>query len=98
MTAVFTKYRHVFAIGLQNALVYRWNFFARVLFSLLHLAAVGVLWGAIYAGREEIGGHTFNDTMAYFLGLVVANYLISAFNEDFQIGEEIRSGTINQFL
>jgi ABC-2 type transport system permease protein len=98
MNAVLSKYRHVFAIGLQSALVYRWNFFARVLFSLLHLAAVSVLWGAAFAGRTEINGFSFAQTMSYFLGLVIANYLISAFNEDFQIGEEIRSGTINQFL
>lgn len=92
------KYRHVFAVGLQSALVYRWNFFIRVCFSLLHLAAVTALWGAAYAGKETIGGFSFNETMSYFLALIIANYLISAFNEDYQIGEEIRGGTINQFL
>ncbi len=98
MTALFDKYRHVFAMGLQSGLVYRWNFLLRVLFSLLHLAALFALWGAAYAGRESIGGYSFQQTMSYFLCLVIANYLISAFNEDYQIGEEIRGGTINQFL
>jgi len=85
-------------MGLQSGLVYRWNFLIRVLFSLLHLAALVALWGAAYSGRETIGDFTFEQTMSYFLCLIVANYLISAFNEDFQIGEEIRGGTINQFL
>lgn len=85
-------------MGLQSGLVYRWNFLIRVLFSLLHLAALIALWNAAYAGRETIGGFTFEQTMSYFLCMVIANYLISAFNEDFQIGEEIRGGTINQFL
>jgi ABC-2 type transport system permease protein len=98
MITVLEKYRHVFAMGLQNALVYRWNFLVRVLFSLLHLAAVTVLWGAAYAGKETIGGFSFEETMGYFLLLVLATYLIGAFNEDYQIGEEIRGGTINQFL
>ena len=98
MIAVFTKYRHVFGMGLQNALVYRWNFIMRVAFSLLHLAAVAVLWRAAYANKASIGGFSFEETMSYFLLLIVANYLISAFNEDYQIGEEIRGGTINQFL
>ncbi|MGH8020510.1 MAG: ABC transporter permease [Opitutaceae bacterium] len=98
MIAVLTKYRHVFGMGLQSALVYRWNFILRVAFSLLHLAAVAVLWQAAYANKSSIGGFSFEETMSYFLLLIVANYLISAFNEDFQIGEEIRSGTINQFL
>lgn len=98
MTALFDKYRHVFAMGLQSGLVYRWNFLLRVLFSLLHLAALFALWGAAFAGREQIGNFTFRETMSYFLCLIIANYLISAFNEDYQIGEEIRGGTINQFL
>lgn len=92
------KYRHVFGLGLQSALVYRWNFIMRVAFSLLHLAAVAVLWRAAYADKASIGGFSFEETMSYFLLLIVANYLISAFNEDYQIGEEIRSGMINQFL
>ena len=98
MTALFDKYRHVFAMGLQSGLVYRWNFLLRVLFSLLHLAALFALWGAAYSGQEDIGGFSFRETMSYFLCLVIANYLISAFNEDYQIGEEIRGGTINQFI
>lgn len=98
MIATVTKYRHVFAMGLQSGLVYRWNFLIRVGFSLLHLAVVAALWGAAYAGRGAIGGFSFEQTMGYFLCLLVANYVVSAFNEDFQIGEEIRSGTINQFL
>lgn len=98
MTALFDKYRHVFAMGLQSGLVYRWNFLLRVLFSLLHLAALFALWNAAYAERDAIGGYSFQQTMSYFLCLVIANYLISAFNEDYQIGEEIRGGTINQFL
>jgi ABC-2 type transport system permease protein len=98
VTALVDKYRHVFAMGLQTGLVYRWNFLVRVCFSLLHLAVVAVLWGAAYRGREQIGDFTFAQTMGYFLSLMIANYVISAFNEDYQIGEEIRSGTINQFL
>lgn len=98
MTALFDKYLHVFGMGLQSGLVYRWNFLIRVLFSLLHLAVLHALWSAAYAGGARIGGFSFSETMSYFLAIIVANYLISAFNEDYQIGEEIRSGTINQFL
>lgn len=98
MSAVVTKYRHVFAMGLQGGIVYRWNFLIRVVFSLLQLAVVTVLWRAAYGNHEEIGGRSFEQIMSYFLVMTIANYFISAFNEDYQIGEEIRSGTINQFL
>lgn len=98
MTALVTKYRHVFLMGLQGGIVYRWNFLVRVVFSLLQLAVVTVTWRAIYGAKEEVAGRSFAELMSYFLVITLANYFISAFNEDFQIGEEIRSGTINQFL
>jgi ABC-2 type transport system permease protein len=98
MIALVDKYRHVFAMGLQGGIVYRWNFLIRVLFSLLQLAVVVTLWRAAYSGKEAIAGRSFAEMMSYFLVMTIANYFISAFNEDYQIGEEIRGGTINQFL
>lgn len=98
MRSLISTYAHVFGMGLQNGLVYRWNFAGRVTFSFLHFAFVLVFWRAAFSSKAEIGGFTFAETMTYFLTVVVVNYLISAFNEDYQISEEIRNGTINQFL
>lgn len=103
MLATLEKYRHAFLIGLQSNLVYRWNFAVRGFFSLFHLVAVFLLWGAAYAGTdggnaELIGGFTLNQTLTYFVALFVMQFFISAFNEDYQISEEIRNGLINQFL
>jgi len=92
------KYRHAFIVGLQSNLVYRWNFAARSLFSLFHLAFVFIFWGAIYAGKTEIGGFGFAQTLTYFLVLFLLQFFIGAFNEDYQISEDIRNGLINQFL
>ena len=52
MMNALTKYRHVFLVGLQSNLVYRWNFLIRGFFSLARLAVVFILWGAAYAGRH----------------------------------------------
>jgi ABC-2 type transport system permease protein len=99
MLATIEKYRHAFLVGLQSNLVYRWNFAVRGFFSLFHLAAVFILWGAAYAGTDaSIGGFNFNQTLTYFVTLLVLQFFISAFNEDYQISEEIRNGLINQFL
>jgi len=98
MTATLTKYRHVFLIGLQSNLVYRWNFLIRGFFSLVRLAVVFILWGAIYAGNPEIGGYSVRQTFTYFVALIALQFMVGAFNEDYQIGEEIRNGLINQFL
>lgn len=85
-------------MGLQGGIVYRWNFLVRVFFSLLQLAVVVTLWRAAYGEKAMIGDRSFQEMMSYFLVMTIANYFISAFNEDYQIGEEIRGGTINQFL
>jgi len=92
------KYRQAFLLGLQGSLVYRWNFAVRGFFSLLHLAAVFILWGAAFAGREQVGGFDLRQTLTYFTTILFLQFLISAFNEDYQISEEIRQGLINQFL
>lgn len=98
MLSALTKYRHSFLIGLQSNLVYRWNFAIRGFFSLFHLAAVFILWTAAYAGADHIGGFDLRQTLTYFVTLLVLQFFISAFNEDYQISEEIRNGLINQFL
>ncbi len=92
------KYRHAFSVGLQSNLVYRWNFAIRGFFSMFHLVVVVVLWSAAYAGQTDIGGFSLNETITYFVMLIVLQFFIAAFNEDYQISEEIRNGLINQFL
>lgn len=98
MLAALDKYRHAFLIGLQSNLVYRWNFAVRGFFSLFHLAVVFILWGAAFAGTDAIGGFDLRQTLTYFVLLLVLQFFVSAFNEDYQISEEIRNGLINQFL
>lgn len=98
MFASLNKYRHAFLVGLQSNIVYRWNFAVRGFFSLFHLAVVFILWGAVYAGTPEIGGFALGQTITYFVVLIVLQFFIGAFNEDYQISEEIRNGLINQFL
>jgi ABC-2 type transport system permease protein len=94
----FAKYRQSFLIGLQSNLVYRMNFAVRGFFSLFHLAVVFILWGAVYSHNESIGGFSFGQTLTYFLVMLVMQFFVGAFNEDYQISEEIRSGLINQFI
>lgn len=98
MLGSLRKYPYVFLVGLQSSLVYRWNFLIRGFFSCVSLAAVFVLWGAAYAGVDEIGGFTIRETITYFLVMLFLNYVIGAFDEDYRVSEEIRNGTINQFL
>ncbi|MBC7365901.1 MAG: ABC-2 family transporter protein [Undibacterium sp.] len=98
MFPAFAKYRQSFLIGLQSNLVYRLNFAVRGFFSLFHLAVVFILWGAAFAHTPTIGGFSFGQTLTYFLVMLVMQFFVGAFNEDYQISEEIRNGLINQFI
>ena len=98
MLAATAKYRQAFLVGLQSNLIYRFNFATRAVFSLFSLAVVFVLWRAAFAGAPAIGGFSFSQTLTYFVVLILLQFLVGAFNEDYQISEEIRNGLINQFL
>ena len=98
MLATLNKYRAAFSVGLQSNLVYRVNFAVRGFFSFFHLVVVFILWGAAYAGNPAIGGFSFGQTLTYFVALIIVQFMIGAFQEDYQISEEIRNGLINQFL
>ena len=93
-----TKYGQAFLVGLQSNLVYRWNFGVRSLFWFCHLIVVFILWGAAYGTSGQIGGYSFAQTLTYFVVIFVLQFFIGAFNEDYQISEDIRNGLINQFL
>jgi ABC-2 type transport system permease protein len=98
MTAVLVKYRQAFLTGLQSNLIYRWNFLARGVFSILRLGVSIILWTAAYAGIAKIGGFGLDQTLTYFVTLILLQFFVGAFNEDYQISEDIRNGLINQFL
>jgi ABC-2 type transport system permease protein len=93
-----TKYGQAFLVGLQSNLVYRWNFAVRSVFWFSHLVVVYILWGAAFPGNASIGGYTFAQTLTYFVVMFVMQFFVGAFNEDYQISEDIRNGLINQFL
>ena len=65
---------------------------------MFHLTVVFLLWSAAFAGAATIGGFSFGQTLTYFVMLIVLQFFIGAFNEDYQISEDIRNGLINQFL
>lgn len=96
--AYASKYGRAFLVGVQSNLIYRWNFAVRSVFACFSLAVTFILWGAAFAHSPNIGGFSFAQTLTYFVVLIALQFFVGAFNEDYQISEEIRNGLINQFL
>jgi len=98
------KYRHVFGIGVQNSLTYRFNFLARSLFGLIPLMAMIYVWRTIYRGNAAehgnglIGTYTFAEMVSYYLLTTVVDALSAVNEDDWQIAADIKDGNISQFL
>lgn len=94
------SYQTVFALGLQNTFVYRWNYFLRALFGLIPLAGTVFLWHAIFKepGGRGFGGYNYGSMIYYYLLIILVSNLVTPTEDDFQIAADIREGQINSFL
>jgi ABC-2 type transport system permease protein len=93
------KYWHVMKIGIENTLVYRFNFFFRAAVSLLPLLATIYLWQTIYRDQPpEMAGYTLAGMISYYLLVTVVDTLTAVNEDDWQIAADIKDGNISQFL
>ena len=93
------KYWHVIKIGLANTLVYRFNFFFRVAFSLIPLLATIYLWRTIYRGQTgTVAGYSLAGMISYYLMVTIVDTLTAVTEDDWQIAADIKDGNISQFL
>ncbi len=104
MTSVIQQqaalYTRIFSLGMQNSLVYRWNFLVRAIAGFVPLLGSVFLWKAVFADadHEAFSGYNYHVMMAYFLSLIVLDALTSPVEDDFAIASDIRDGRISQVL
>ena len=93
------KYLKILDIGLQNTVVYRWNFLLRSLFDVVPLVGTVYLWRALFAARgHAINGYEFHSMVFYFLLTILASNLITPTDDEWQIASDIREGQMNALL
>src|SRR5262249_28098382 len=94
------KYWHVFSIGIQNNLTYRFNFLARAVFGLIPLIAILCMWRTIFEGKGNgaIGSYSLSEMISYYLLVTVVDALTAVNEDDWQIAADIKEGNISQFL
>lgn len=95
------KYWHVFNVGIQNNLTYRFNFLARAVFGLIPLIAILFVWQKIYSGKGAgamIGTYSLAEMISYYLLTTVVDALTAVNEDDWQIAADIKDGNISQFL
>ncbi len=92
------KYFTIFQLSFQNEFVYRLNFVLWRLRNVLRILMTFFLWNSIFSQNKIAFGYTREQMMTYvFLVLIVNTFVIAAPSND-NIGGEIGSGDLNNFL
>jgi ABC-2 type transport system permease protein len=95
MTAL---YRRVFAIGVQDTFVYRWNFLLRSLFSIIPLIGTVFVWRAVCGSESSVSNYSLSSMVFYFVGVLIVDNLASPTEDEWRIAAEIREGQISSLL
>ncbi len=92
------KYLTVFGLSFQNEFTYRLNFLLWRLRNVLRILMVFILWTSIFASNKVAFGYTKEQMMSYvFLVLIIGTFVIASPSND-NIGGEIGSGDLSNFL
>lgn len=94
------KYLAIFNLGLQNTVVYRWNFLFRAVSGLIPMLGGLYLWRALFQARGgvDIEGWDYSSMVRYFLYVMLAESLVTPVEDEWQIAADIRDGRLSSFL
>src|SRR5260370_646899 len=91
------KYFQVYKTKLQGSLEYRFDFLFGNFTHFLPLAAVLVLWSAVYRGKQEIAGYTYAQMLTYFVvARAVQSLQWAGFQDD--VEKDIKDGLLSKYL
>lgn len=94
------KYYAIYSLGFENALEYRGNYLFNLLSIFFPILMQYFVWTAIFAGKPSdsvIFGLTYPQAIIYTLCAGFIAKLVST-NCHYQISQDIKNGTLNQFL
>lgn len=97
MTVLKRKYVTLAKITMQHTLAYRSTYFISLLGSLIFILSMFYLWSAIFDGREQLAGYSWEQMKAYLFITFLTNSLISWYSET-KISKRIISGEVTMDL
>ncbi|GHV15879.1 ABC transporter permease [Spirochaetia bacterium] len=92
------KYLEFARIQFRVQIVYRFDVIMTALAAVSRILFAWILWGAVFAGRERVGGFTFPSMLSYY---VVSSFITSMEMSEGISGEvssRIRNGTFSRFM
>lgn len=86
-------YRSLASRSMQNALAYRTTYLISFASNLIGFLSLFTLWRAIYDGREQLAGMSWDQMKAYLLITFMANSLLSWYSET-AISNKVLDGSV----
>lgn len=97
---IIKKYRSIFMLGFENALEYRGNYLINLISIIFPIIMQYFVWSAVFAGKGDevrIFGLTYAEALIYTLCAGFISKLIAT-DCHHRIAQDIKSGTLNNFL
>lgn len=87
------KYVSIANRSLQNTIAYRTSYVITLASNFIYIVSIFYLWKAIYSGREQLAGFTWEQMKAYLVITFLANSLLSWYSET-RIAGKILDGSV----
>lgn len=87
------KYVSMAKVSMQNTLAYRFNYFISLTASFIFILSMFYLWKAIYAGRTELAGYSWEEMKTYLFITFLSTAMLSWYSET-RISGKILDGSV----
>ncbi len=98
MRATFRKYWAVATVLFKAQLIYRFDVAMTALATVGRVLFAWILWGAIFSGRDTVGGFTFQAMLSYYLVSSFLATLEMSSGVSSEVSARIREGTFSRFM
>lgn len=92
------KYIEIAKITFKAELAYRFDVFIGILLSVCRIVLSFILWSALFEGKSEIGGFSFNMMVTYYIIISFFSKLDTSEGIVSQLSSEIRQGKFSKYL
>ncbi|MDR1862928.1 MAG: ABC-2 family transporter protein [Treponema sp.] len=92
------KYFEMAKILFKVQIAYRFDVAMTALATVGRVLFAWILWGAVFSGRERVGGFTYQTMLAYYLASSFLTSLDMSAGLSSEIAERIRNGTFSKFM
>ena len=93
-----SKYMGIAKIFFKTQIAYRFDVVMTVLFTVTKILFAYILWGAIFAQNEVVGGFTFPMMMSYYIISSFLSQIEMSEGVSIELGEHIRGGTFSKYM